>query len=282
MLRNPRLCGYRSRKATVERGSGSIAYRYEIVKLADGSEVKGQWTAIVSRADWDDLIAKIGTHANEDAFYQGAGVARYLLSGMVFCGRCGAKMNGSYQTKGAKNYYHYMCPTGRPGACANNVRSMPMVDALVEELALGLHATDGGEHLEAAADTASHVAELERIEGLLSDAYKAWKDSQLPSGDYFTIRRDLDSERDRIVKEQASVARAAASTDVEEIVRRWPDATVQERRLFVKCYVAAVVIHPIVDVWDPTRQRLVHPKGFNPQLIEPVKVRQRRPTPGGG
>jgi DNA invertase Pin-like site-specific DNA recombinase len=279
LLRNPRLCGYRGRSVTEQRENGASAQRWEIVQLADGTEVKGLWTPIITRDEWDDLITRIGSHVGADRYYVGAGVARYLLSGMVFCGKCGSKMAGNRSGgSGPAPCYVYQCVGVRDGGCGNNTRNMPKVDALIEALALRMHAADAGEQVEVAADPEGHAAELERIERLLHDAYTAWKGELLPSAEYFVMRRDLENDRTKVLTAQASIARVTATTDTEEIVSRWQDATVQEKRLFVRAYVSAVVIHPIVDVWDGKRGRMVHPWRFNPALIEPVPVTQRRPT----
>jgi hypothetical protein len=38
----------------------------------------------------------------------------------------------------------------------------------------------------------NQAGEIERIEALLRDAYAAWKSGDVPSPDYFSMRRDLD------------------------------------------------------------------------------------------
>jgi site-specific DNA recombinase len=280
MLRNPRLCGYRGRSIETVRENGSMVHEWEIVKLADGTEVKGKWEPIVSREDWDDLILKIGVRAEPDGRYGGAGSARYLLSGMVFCGKCGGKMNGNRTIGKGKNTYHYfICPIARQGGCGANSRSMPRVDELIEALALRMHA-EGAPDDEVVGDEESQTGEIERIEALLRDAYTAWKSGDLPSSDYFSMRRDLEGDRAAIMAAQARSANRSSTTGVDEIAHRWPDATLDEKRTFIKAYIAAVVVHGIEDVWDEKKKRMVHPTRFNPALIEPVPARPR-PAPAG-
>jgi DNA invertase Pin-like site-specific DNA recombinase len=279
MLRNPRLCGYRGRSVETIRDNGSMVHEWEIVKLADGTEVRGKWAPIVSREDWDDLIMKIGVRAEPDGRYGGAGSARYLLSGMVFCGKCGGKMNGNRTIgKGKNTYYYFICPTEIQGGCAANSRSMPSVDTLIEALALRMHA-EGASDDEVVGEDENHADEIERIEGLLRDAYAAWKSGDLRSSDYFSMRSDLENDRKAVMAAQARSAGRSSTTGVDEIARRWPDATLDEKRTFIKAYIAAVVVHGIEDVWDEKKKRMVHPTRFNPALIEPVPVR-RRPDRG--
>lgn len=272
MLRNPRLCGYRGRRTFVERDNGARAYGWEIVKLADGTEVKGQWKSIISRAEWDDLISRIGGTAKPNDDYAGS-VAKYLLSGVVRCGKCGGKMNGNRVVDGDKEYFYYVCPIKRQGGCGANTRNMAKVDELVEALALAIHA-EGSSGDEVDPNEADVQSEIDRINRRLAEAYDAWKAEQLPAAEYFAMRADLEKDRTAFEHALRQAASAAIGSELDEIARRWPRATVDEKRAFVRAYFTAVVIHGIEDVWDERKGRMVHPTRFQPELIEPVRRRR--------
>jgi Site-specific recombinases, DNA invertase Pin homologs len=275
MLRNPRLCGYRGRHVIAEREDGTYSYSWEIVTLANGTEVKGQWKAVISRAEWDDLIVKIGDRSRPSTETGGGGVAKYLLSGMVRCGKCGGRMNGNRMLGNGTEYFYYLCPIKRQGGCGSNGRSMPKVDVLIEALALELHA-EGSLDDEVDPGEIDADAEIERINRRLDEAYAEWKAERLPASGYFAMRADLEKDQAVYERMRQQAASATVASELDEIARRWAKATVDERRAFVRAYVSAVVIHGIEDVWDERKGRMVHPTRFNAALIEPVLVKRQR------
>ena len=270
MLRNPRLCGYRGRSLKEQNEDGRIFHEWEIVKLADGTEVKGQWKPAIDRAEWDLLIDKIGTRARPLENYEaGSTGAKYLLSALVRCGRCRhhPKMWGYH----AKGYYQYQCGAKSQGGCGGNSRSMGKVDALVTKLVFAYHDQHtGAGTVEPEDDTAEIDQRIEEIDELLTEAYDQWKAKKLPGKRYFPMSQELTEEQESLRALKKKAAKAASDVQMLDVRHRWDAATMEEKRAFISKYLQAVIIHPIEDVWDEKKQRMVHPIRWNPSLIEPI------------
>lgn len=275
MLRNPRLCGYRGVGERQQDDNGRMYREWAIATLPDGTEVRGKWEAVIERETWDALIAKIGKRAKPSENYEVGGTRKYLLTGLLRCGNCEThpKMMGSSSNHKGKLYAYYRCPAPHRGGCAGNARVAHNVDDLIRDLVFKVH-DQGGQMGKAEAEpdgTSEREARLKDIDELLGDLYQQWKSKQLPSNDYFAMRADLDKERQDLLKEQAKTERAAVKSELSVDVRhRWEEATIGEKRAFIANYLRAIVVHPIVDIWDERRKKMVHPKRFNPDLIEPV------------
>ncbi|MDG4783294.1 recombinase family protein [Micromonospora sp. WMMD961] len=275
MLRNPRLCGFRSRQVREVKETGAVHDRWEIVKRADGTEVVGKWEKIIDREEWEDLVAKIGKASTPAGSYDEGGRRKYLLTGLVRCGRCPGHPNmsgGRTTVKGDQGYWRYKCESRLDGGCGGNTRHMGKVDELITKLVFQHH-----DRLMAAAGQTPQdpdpvdTARLAEIDELLADLYSGWKAKKVPSSDYFTMRQDLAREREELVAANAATERSAISRTVAEDVRhRWDSAPVAEKSAFLSRYLRAVIIMPIEPVWSERSRKMVRPWAFNRDLIEPV------------
>lgn len=87
------------RNSQNKRNSRKLKDESEIVKHENGCP------AIVTKELWEKantarkISAKISTNAKTD----------YLLSGLIYCGECGAKMHGNRRKSGANGYNTYRC-----------------------------------------------------------------------------------------------------------------------------------------------------------------------------
>jgi DNA invertase Pin-like site-specific DNA recombinase len=281
MMRNPRICGWRGKLETVNLPDGRIRQVWQIVKKADGTEVKGKWEPIVSRDDWEKLRSIIGEGHTPKDTPAGEPRAKHLLSGLVLCGRCAhtPRMVGVETTskgRGGKTritrFYQCLGVTAR--GCGKNSRAMDPLDDLIRDLVFRVHDKRGGlvPEVEEEATPDPHEDRIAEIEELLAEAYDAWKAKLLPSSDYFKIRADLTAEKEELEEEQSDallLGAPALNTRV-DVRTTWDERSNAERRAFLSHYLQAVIVHPIEKVYDEKKKRMVHPLRFNPELIEPV------------
>lgn len=130
ILRNPKYCGtYTFNKVNKDpsgkRNSHKISENTIIVEDAI--------PAIISKEDFRKVQEKMNQNRYRSAAYKSK--ETYLLTGKVFCGICGAAMNGHRASSNGKKYVYYTC-SGRDrlgtSACQNKV--VPRDD--LEELVL--------------------------------------------------------------------------------------------------------------------------------------------------
>jgi site-specific DNA recombinase len=238
MLRNPRLCGYRSWMTRQLSDKGTVIYEYEIVTRPDGTEVLGQWEKVIDREEWDRLIEKIGTHAKPTGVQGPTGARKYLLSGLVRCGACEAhkKMTGNKSLwNGDKGNFYYSCPGKEQGGCGGNGRSGPPLDDLIRDLVFKVHDQRMVERVvEEPADQAKAAAiesRLADIDELMRELYEGWKAKKVPSGRYFAMSEDLGAEREELSGKRAAATSTAGG-------RWWPRRSAPGRRLLASVLLA--------------------------------------------
>jgi site-specific DNA recombinase len=126
--------------------------------------VEGGIPAIISRATWEKVKCKMEKNKHAQASYKARTV--YLLSGKIFCGRCGGAMLGKHGKMGraGKDYGYYECGTRkRTKACTAKAINRDVVEKLViDALYDSLFAPDA---IDPAADriyqhAASHRSEI--------------------------------------------------------------------------------------------------------------------------
>lgn len=91
--------------------------------------------AIIDKELWDRVQLRVGKIKNAPARNKAKVV--YLLSGKIFCGHCGSKMNGNCN---AGNYYYYQCygkKNGNVDCKKKNIRK-EFIERLVAQDALSL------------------------------------------------------------------------------------------------------------------------------------------------
>ena len=139
VLRNPRICGYRSRTVReFHPETGKDHWRYETVLDADGRPVMGQWAPILTVSEWEALTAVIGRNSTHN---RGVNVRTYLLSGVLRCGKpgCGTALRALKTPQARLNAqapYTYACPSTALGGCGGVSIHGPKADAAIAELVI--------------------------------------------------------------------------------------------------------------------------------------------------
>lgn len=208
----------------------------------------GRWEPIISRDVQAEVMAILDDRS--EAFAQFRGGRTYLLSGLVRCGRCGAKMVAQAHGRGRDSNRNrtYMCPydPGRAGCGRMRVVAEPVEREVFDRLLSVIDATIP----EPAPDDPSRPvrAELGDVEARMATLAE----------DYYVHRRIAASQFHRanaslVAREQelraalatTAVARAAPSIrDAGHLQAAWDDLDVSEQRSVVGQFVEAVVIHP--------------------------------------
>ncbi|ABD13434.1 hypothetical protein ThrDRAFT_03847 [Frankia casuarinae] len=266
VYRNPRICGLRGRGVEEPNVNGHVAKYMQVVtrkeRTPDGRTievpVKGQWKAIIGVRRWEQVIAKIGgrTYAQ-----QGHNSRRYLLSGVVACGRCGRSMFGSPPYRERKHAI-YRCPAPTQGGCGKVSRHGPHTDdhilaALFNKIEL---------------ETASAVVEVAPWEGeaalaevqeSITATRAAWTSvpRRISPKDYFPTMEELREQEEALLKGRNDhlVATANAHARPADVRAEWDTYSLARQRAIIKEHLIAVVVHPAG-----------RGRRFDPDLLDPV------------
>jgi site-specific DNA recombinase len=226
------------------------------------------WPAIITEAEHMQLLAVLDGRRAWGPM--GSRVRRYLLTGFLACGRCGARLIAQPRMDGVRSY---ACAVGAGRAgCGRTTRLAEPLEAYVRDMVMAaLDSPAMVAALRAARGEASETAVSDLLERLRAD------EAQLED-----LGRDY---ADRLVTRKAFLAAQGRITDRLELTRRelsrltqdqtavtipnsggaalrttWDAADLDWRRALLALVLDRVVLHPCVRGrrdFDPTRVELI-------------------------
>jgi hypothetical protein len=248
MLLSPRMVGYR-------------AHHGEIMRDGHGRPIQnGEIEPILDVATWEAVCAVLTDPARKRAAVGRA--PSYLLTGLLFCGVCGARMRGIRRRNG---HVSYGCPDAADGGrrCIER-RAAPVEALIIETLFAAVESPAWDEqaaerpkddptrpHYERLAEL---TAELDVLDRRIGEAELAEELGRRPHPSAATLRRmlaDREAERDH---HQAAVTRLQSGRVAAAIPRNlrkvWPGLSLDRRRAMLKAVLKlppegkGIVIHP--------------------------------------
>ena len=257
LVESPRLCGKRTHHGTL--------YESEYIE------------AIISAEDWEQLQLVWGARAAN----KGVQSRRYLLSGILHCGRCDTPMVGRrlHDGRSGRIYNRYICPKDEAyhhkAGCGKVFRNADPIDLLVSEaVLLRLDSPD----FRAALGTQSNEAELREL--LNQRQAKIAKRDSIYS-DYLAdaISREMwlrgQAELEEMIE---SINRQLASMQSGRTLARipldgalhqvWDEADLDFKRDLIKLLVKKIVVLPgrTQGLWKPKEAKSQQFR-FDPSLI---------------
>ena len=230
VLRGPRIAGLR-----IHRG-----------QLHDG-----QWPAIIDRADWEQLCALRGNNGRRGR------PPKYLLTGFVWCGACGSRMNTSATgTRANGKTRTYVCggPQTAHGGCGKVGAHAEKVEAVVA--AHVLNSFEGAPIPDRVAERASSpqaasdgLATLARLERRLEELEREYSVEGL-----WTKAKFLKHKTELETKIAAAAAKVATTDElrvdamlagISDVRTWWTTAPLDSQRALIGKVIARVVIKPV-------------------------------------
>lgn len=237
--------------------------RYAALRVHRGEVIGGAvWPAVLDRATHERLVAQLGNPRVRRA----GRPPTNLLTGLIYCGRCGYKM-ASMSAAGHPRRYSCRPQPGRPG-CGKVAISARIEDRVRDDVLAALAGPRLAESLRAVAaddDEAAHLAAQLRddersLEELSEDFYV---NRRISRAEFLGARRALE---DRITGSRRGLARgvdqgvlADLSADEDALRASWDAHDVDWRRAVLIAVVDRVDIAPSTRgrVYDPDRVSIV-------------------------
>jgi site-specific DNA recombinase len=207
---------------------------------------EGNWPAVVERDLWEAVFVKLTAkrRAPEDL------ARKYIGSGYVRCGLCGALHRMDTSTENGKRRQRYTCNPSR-GGCGGTSRDRQWIEAVIREYVAEQI------RIEAATPQASPGAALTGLQDQVAalDTRLAKVRDSVSQGlvdilDASPIMNNLREQIERLNRQQANVTIEAklASVSHHDVLARWlsedPD-DLGERRMILGRHVKAVHVHPL-------------------------------------
>jgi site-specific DNA recombinase len=236
-----------------------------------GQLYEGSFPAILERETWQAVRAILTDPARMTTAV--GGTARHLLTGIMFCGVCGAKLRTTRY--GPQRVLYYRCPSRSDGGRNCVARKVEDVDRLILQ-AIFRAVEQGDAWNQAAAErpaedpTRPHyealarlTAELDTLDAMVAEAELAERLGGKPIPSATTLRRKVterEAERDR---HQEAVNRLTAGRVTASIPRNlptiWPGLSLDRQRAIVAALLERIEVHPQGQ------------GGFNPDAIRVIR-----------
>ncbi|WP_405870994.1 recombinase family protein [Streptomyces sp. NBC_00005] len=272
VMRNPRLCGYRSRQLSdIDPVTGTENKRVEIVLDDEGKPVTGQWEPVISVEEWEALRELLGSNPEPG---QGHNTRKYLLRGTLRCDRngCGAPLRVVKAEKSRnkpEGYFYYTCPSSGsvPSGCGGTKIGGPEADKAVSMMVIAKHQEEAAKRKANPAPTTWEGEEdLNRVREDLDELKQARKARIITAETYFTQLSELEAEKRRLTTQRNRILRNRHSDQGKpvDLAETWGDLMLSEQRAYVEDSLIAVLVARAVGRGRPVRDRLTpvwRPKG---------------------
>lgn len=254
----PSVTGARWSPTTVKRllSSGRIAGQREHHGQISADAV---WPAIITPDQSTRLRALLSDQRRNRA--AGVDARRYLLTGFLYCGRCGARMTTRPSNSRGYHYCRYACVTDR-GGCSRNGINAPRLDELITETILEVLDTPkmrkAIERRRKITTRTSPVEEVDDLTARKAELAAMFARRELSGPEWKAARAALDQQlaeaKARVVEHTAATYTAVPDTD--ELRTTWPDLTLERRRAIIDTLIDRITIAPVeqrASAFDPSR-----------------------------
>jgi len=227
-LLSPRVAGFRR-------------HRGILLRDAAGEPVQAIWQPILDRETYEGLAAVLTRLERRTSPGRRPGRVKYLLVGLLRCGRCGQRLYGRRNSRASSPgaVPTYTCDS--PRGCRGCRISMSWVDALV---------TDAVQARLAAADLPEVEAEpwhgVERLAETreqIREVMAAFTERRLSAGVVFPAVERLEAEADSLEAERLGHA-AAQQRPIAPLFEDWLNLDLPRRQAVLMTLMKAVVVRP--------------------------------------
>ncbi len=212
------------------RHAGKALYRGE--DMGDGT-----WPAILDAETHERLTAILTNPARRTA---PSTASKYLLSGIVRCGRCGQPMFASPMGMKGRRWMVYRCRT------AHNARRMDLVDGVVEEVVFArLSQPDVLALLSPVEDVSALAAESQELRERLDGLGELYADGTLTKA---ALREATANLKGRLADLQAKISSItgmgplASLVSSDDIRAHWPTMNLQARRSVIDALITVTIL----------------------------------------
>ncbi|MGI8711105.1 MAG: recombinase family protein [Acidimicrobiales bacterium] len=240
MLLSPRLAGLRSYRGDVVGGAA--------------------WPAVLERDTWEKVLAMLTDPSRRQ---ERPGRAS-LLYGLIYCGRCGAKL--TVAPVSGRNAYRCTKAPGRPSCNGISIVSTATETLIVDAV---LRLFDSPEFAEALArgdapnDDDGAAGEITAAQSRLAELAEMWAGGEITRAEWMTARRSLES---AVEAAQRRVSRRRPTTALDGVDgpgalrSAWTELPVSRQRAVLAAIIDRIVIGPArrgYNKFDPARVDVV-------------------------
>lgn len=221
-------------------------------RISGQREHKGE---LVTTAVWPGIIApdqtfRLRALLKDQRRNRAAGVnaRKYLLTGLVFCGRCDQRMTTRPSHVRGYRYERYICSADRGGCGRCGIKAEPLENLVVQAVLHLLETpklTRAIERRRRGSTKSSAADELAEVEARHIEIAEAFARREITTAEWKAARAVLQHEKTKL---EASIGKqtvsARALPDADSIRDEWPDLPLERRRLVLDMIVERIAIAP--------------------------------------
>lgn len=218
----------------------------------NGQRIAGEWAPIIDEDTHAALVELLDDPARRSSEKT---AARHLLSGIAYCGRCGARMVSRPHTP---DVHRYVCQEPERGGCGKMTVSADRADETTRDAVLEIlvDQADAVAAMLGSVDVTGLEREAGEIAARQQELAAEWAGGSLTKAEWGTARDVLAERSEEIERSLRTASRRmpALPRDAEGLRSLWDGATEEERRELVRLVVDRVVVHPGArGRWNPDR-----------------------------
>ena len=215
---------------------GETVHQGKPLMDSTGAPVKGEWEPILTRETFDKLQAAFRRNTRGG---QRPGRREYLLTGILRCGICGARMFGSRMNKN----YGYTCQHETAAQTHNVTIQGPRTDELVLSIVKARLAHEVLQAPEPPDPAEAMDAALDRVNNQVAELMGAYRAGTLSAAIVFPQVEELEAQRDELQRERMSRAEVQprpALVSVDEL----DDVGTERQRAIIGTIFESIVVAP--------------------------------------
>jgi DNA invertase Pin-like site-specific DNA recombinase len=204
-----------------------------------------QWPAIISQELSEQLRARLGSEAYEQR------PRRYLLTGIVYCGGCGARMTGR-PTK--TRVRRYVCVADHGGCNKVGIAAEPVEEIVADAALVALDNPASMDRLRSASldsSLSSLLADLQagelRLQQLTTDHYAH---GLIGRAEFFAARAELEGRNDHLRSQISSATAKLVTTNVAtaggSLRNQWLTMPLDRQAAVIRAVLERVTIAPVL------------------------------------
>jgi hypothetical protein len=225
---------------------------------------KATWPAIITTAQHSQVVSIV-----ESRKITGRRTARkYLLSGMLRCGKCGNRLYSSARQEGTKSTRRYVCSSSPDhGGCGGiMIVAAPVEEWLAEAVLMRLDTPAMADALagKLAEDErhASLMAERAKHEAQMDELRQFWTDRKISSAEWIPARDEVQARIEAIDRQVNRLNGASTLAGIvghgSELHERWSELNLSRQNAIVRAVLDFATITPGIEgVRTFTPQRIV-------------------------
>lgn len=218
-----------------------------------GATTTAVWPAIITA---DQHLRLRAVFADPTRNKHPGGRERKLLTGLLVCGKCGARMSSRPRPDGVRTYICAPPPAG-DGCNGCKILAEPLEELVVATVLDQLDTRAATEALRPVGDDAVILEELLAVAGRRDELAVMWASGEVSRSAHQAAARALDQREEALRAQLAELSTTATvSADVEGVADRWPNLSHERRRAVLAAVIESIVVGPAVrgrNKFDPSR-----------------------------